>query len=812
MKKKPIQNSNQNTNPNNTTTNSSTNNNSNNNNNNNNNSNSIVLNEFQTTSSTTPTTTISLQQPAITNVLPYSILEHFLQQQQYQDLFNQHFHRLQRITQASPQQQQQQQQQQQPSFRSSPVNNASSVPVSPTTPNTRENAIPIKKRMIPPEINPTTSISNSRNLQSPASSSIISEESFEQQHRQVKSRENSCSLNLNLTDWHDQRVLARIEDVYYQAVISYTQSSIVTVKFENDNSTRVYDIVRNDDKFSLIEDAAPQIELKNSDVVLYKLNQQQQQQFQKTPCSSCYFIGKILQSDDTKVFRIQNLSKTNFYLEPYVNVTRPNIRLYRPPWYLDYKNELDLDCIDIKKEQKLSDSIPLIFPSVTQVLQSPLTPSSSTTKSPNYPYKQPSSAGPLTISVKSPSKLMKEDESPLNRETFYFGNRSLPNTPSEIALHKSIKLSPSPLQQQQGQKPPSLVLNNDQQQLQHNFSRLTSPYYDQVPTSTPSQASSLTSLLQQQQKKPSSSSVFTSPPQTPSSAASSSNTIFSPNQLYKSPAQQQPNFSNLATKYMESITKGSEKLPKHDNNNKLPTQQQQSPLIKSPGVSLTTTASTPVQSSSGSTILSSNFSIINPNQRYKKGDIVTTQNNIRKKFNGKQWRRLCSKEGCQKESQRKGFCSRHLTQRSDNKKYRSTTNSGAPATSSGISTSTMINQQLLHQQQQKSNNNQPDTYNFQASNAGTTSAGTKSNVTDVESTASNDNRTKEELNVVNALFLLATNPSEGSTSTSNNNNNNNATTKNEEQATATDSNDQSNKSEELSSDSNQHCNYKAIIF
>merc|ERR1719228_2895804 len=31
------------------------------------------------------------------------------------------------------------------------------------------------------------------------------------------------------------------------------------------------------------------------------------------------------------------------------------------------------------------------------------------------------------------------------------------------------------------------------------------------------------------------------------------------------------------------------------------------------------------------------------------------------KFNGKQWRRLCSKEGCSKESQRRGYCSRHLS-------------------------------------------------------------------------------------------------------------------------------------------------------
>ncbi|XP_043973854.1 protein capicua homolog isoform X1 [Gambusia affinis] len=48
-------------------------------------------------------------------------------------------------------------------------------------------------------------------------------------------------------------------------------------------------------------------------------------------------------------------------------------------------------------------------------------------------------------------------------------------------------------------------------------------------------------------------------------------------------------------------------------------------------------------------------------QKYKKGDVVCTPNGIRKKFNGKQWRRLCSREGCMKESQRRGYCSRHLS-------------------------------------------------------------------------------------------------------------------------------------------------------
>uniref|UniRef100_A0A0K2TK88 Capicua transcriptional repressor [Xenopus (Silurana) tropicalis] n=2 Tax=Lepeophtheirus salmonis TaxID=72036 RepID=A0A0K2TK88_LEPSM len=52
--------------------------------------------------------------------------------------------------------------------------------------------------------------------------------------------------------------------------------------------------------------------------------------------------------------------------------------------------------------------------------------------------------------------------------------------------------------------------------------------------------------------------------------------------------------------------------------------------------------------------------------KYKKGDVVATPSGIRKKFNGKQWRRLCSREGCGKESQRRGYCSRHLSLRGKN--------------------------------------------------------------------------------------------------------------------------------------------------
>ncbi|XP_039948497.1 putative transcription factor capicua isoform X1 [Bactrocera tryoni] len=47
--------------------------------------------------------------------------------------------------------------------------------------------------------------------------------------------------------------------------------------------------------------------------------------------------------------------------------------------------------------------------------------------------------------------------------------------------------------------------------------------------------------------------------------------------------------------------------------------------------------------------------------RFNKGDIVQSESGVRKKYNGKQWRRLCGM--CSKESQRRGLCSRHLNQK-----------------------------------------------------------------------------------------------------------------------------------------------------
>ncbi|KAJ8287746.1 hypothetical protein COCON_G00004050 [Conger conger] len=91
-------------------------------------------------------------------------------------------------------------------------------------------------------------------------------------------------------------------------------------------------------------------------------------------------------------------------------------------------------------------------------------------------------------------------------------------------------------------------------------------------------------------------------------------------------------------------------------------------MEKAPSQAPTPTGGAPGAGGSGSSSSSASSSrsrtpLTAAQQKYKKGDVVCTPNGIRKKFNGKQWRRLCSREGCMKESQRRGYCSRHLSMR-----------------------------------------------------------------------------------------------------------------------------------------------------
>ena len=58
--------------------------------------------------------------------------------------------------------------------------------------------------------------------------------------------------------------------------------------------------------------------------------------------------------------------------------------------------------------------------------------------------------------------------------------------------------------------------------------------------------------------------------------------------------------------------------------------------------------------------LPSHSKLVTDSREAQKGEIRTQEDGVKRKFNGKQWRRLCSVKDCYKESQRNGYCSRHL--------------------------------------------------------------------------------------------------------------------------------------------------------
>ena len=65
-------------------------------------------------------------------------------------------------------------------------------------------------------------------------------------------------------------------------------------------------------------------------------------------------------------------------------------------------------------------------------------------------------------------------------------------------------------------------------------------------------------------------------------------------------------------------------------------------------------------SSCDSLSLPSHGKLVASNREAQKGEIRTQEDGVKRKFNGKQWRRLCSVKECFKESQRNGYCSHYL--------------------------------------------------------------------------------------------------------------------------------------------------------
>ncbi len=366
-----------------------------------------------------------------------------------------------------------------------------------------------------------------------------------------------------------------------------------------------YDVSRVEDKYSIIDDSSPQPnQLKVGLFVLFRnpsnnslssnannkitnfshsLDSKLTSNFYQNTSNSTsnsnnfnnstgnilfYRLGKIIDQKCEKNFLIEpmpttslpeSILKSDIYNSKAVWVSRPNIRLIQPPWYTEFKNELNLiDYQDLKLYDlghKLSiqpnERLKPIFTSTLSSMYSSLKP--------NFDNTLPSTQMINEIPLQQPVKRRFKQPSVGNDEP---GDHKVQKTSSEISQVFQTK---EPSDQTSG---PKLLTTN---------------------------------VVANQQQ------------------------VFS--------FKKADNLSSTAT---NANALGQQAVSKPQNKN----------LVSNPF----------------------SMSSSNLNQRFKKGEIVIASNGIRKKFNGKQWRRLCSKDNCQKESQRKGYCSRHLTQNNGGKK------------------------------------------------------------------------------------------------------------------------------------------------
>jgi hypothetical protein len=510
--------------------------------------------------------------------------------------------------------------------------------------------------------------------------------------------------NLNLNDWLKHRVLvaqflsstsspSNSLDIFFQhqkdtneiisiylnknafylpGVIESVNGSTVTVSFSNDQSFsnnnnsqdplsisypstnklsrllyQKFDIAKDEEKYAIIDDSAPQADfLEKGIYVLFKnsttsANSSASHPSTPTPItptsplyqststtqlglslSNGYRIGKIIDTNEkSKLFLIQSIHliydaqtksvvESNLCKDNFQWITRPNIRLFYPPWYSEFKKELNLKSNKDITFNNLFTNIPIKLIQLAQQISAftnPNTTQSSNTNNINNNNRIRHNSSGANIGNSN-----MDDNNNISQNRKFSLNESISSN-LNFKLDETNKLS----------KINEKLATNNNQQDSISLNKLLSN--TSGPSITNKNATTKSTNIQLNQQSSSSN-------KSPNLLSS----ILISQQLHQKQSNQQP----VSSAKISLLTNNSATISNSNNQ------------------------SGPKPSITSGTLGPNTYSSINPNHRYKKGDIVHAQNGIRKKFNGKQWRRLCSKEGCQKESQRKGFCSRHLTQRS----------------------------------------------------------------------------------------------------------------------------------------------------
>lgn len=439
---------------------------------------------------------------------------------------------------------------------------------------------------------------------------------------------------LDLSDWCNHRVLARQNGIYVAGIIHSVEApSAVLIEFDfPEGSRQLYRDVLGSGRFDVISDASPSVgEVTAGSRVCVRTQVQSR-------ADIVFVEGVVAQiHNDTKQFVVQILGPADSGGGEFASVKRGQIRLLRPPWW----DELN-DC-----DENVSNS----------VLHSPAG----------------DIAGGGHQAKAHPMKAAEAAEAAAAGS--YVGNRALANRlkyasnmdqGAPLQLHQVL-----PTLQVSSRRPaePELPLNRSSFPFQTNeeFYRTasTSPFHiATIPNCDPA-AESAAGLQQSASALASAGApigqipeIIVSPQSTNSAASNPAlSAMPSADDIRRMQVQSQPahrpyddfdSDDELRREDINFIVDG-EKLSGSSKRSSVQSRGSTSSLLDQ---RLTPRSHPATPRSQAATP-----------HKFNKGDVVQSESGVRKKFNGKQWRRLCSNQQCTKESQRRGFCSRHLNQR-----------------------------------------------------------------------------------------------------------------------------------------------------
>lgn len=225
-----------------------------------------------------------------------------------------------------------------------------------------------------PNFSKSTSTNNSVRLESPSNFNIPLKK------RMISNTDHeNRKLSVDLSQWRETRVLAlkknfkHTDDLdndlnfinYYPGDIETVNGTLVTVIHNEERVT--FDVSKDEERFSLIEDAQARLDkLEKGILVLFRVSNQNlsSSSHSSTPTSipipvsnTSIDLNKSQKAIKYRLGRIIEKQK-NFLVEPIclefgsnsiiselVNhewIDRPNLRLLQPPWFDEYKDELDL--------------------------------------------------------------------------------------------------------------------------------------------------------------------------------------------------------------------------------------------------------------------------------------------------------------------------------------------------------------------------------------------------------------------------------------------------------------------------------------